>query len=333
MTEAMTAWVIHKFGGPEAFEAVQVPKPVPGPDEVLIEVKASSVNPVDYKLRRGDLPPLTGELPVILHPDCAGVVVAIGTNVTRLTVDDEVYSFANGLVGKAGALADYMVADARMVARKPNSLTFAEAAALPLVSVTAWYCLIDRAEVGPNDTVLIQGGTGGVGHIALQLARWCGARVFATCGSDEKCRIAEELGAIKAFNYQTTTAAEIIDEVTDGQGFDMVFNTPGTPSIDHSVAVAKFGGLILDILGEFPTKPGSSIKWLTFKSVFAGRSIIQDIAQESYGRILDETARLVDEGALKPLIDPKRFTFYEVGQAHRHAEFDKPTGKVVLTRY
>ena len=328
---SLKAYVINEFGGPEVFETVEMADPVAGEGEVLIEVRASSVNPVDYKIRDGRASFLSPPFPAILHPDCAGIVRAVGGGVSGFAPGDEVYTFASGVGKKPGALADLMVADARMVAPKPAPLSMEEAAALPLVAVTAWYCLVDKAAVGPGTSVFVEGGTGGVGHVAIQIAKARGATVFAACGTDDKCRIAEELGADRAFNYRETTTDDMVAASPGGRGFDVVFNTPGAPSVDHAVGVAAFGGTILDILGDFPVKPGFQMKWLSFVSVFAGRSILMDVDQQGVGDILRAAADLVESGQLRPLIDPQRFTFSEVGRAHRYAEHDQPAGKVVLS--
>ena len=243
----MKAWVIEDFGGPDQFRLKDLPEPALGPADLRIAVHATSVNPVDYKIRRGDVPMLAGPFPVVLHPDSAGVVTGCGADVTGFQPGDRVYAFAGGLAGQAGGLAETLVADARVAAKMPDRLGFAEAAALPLVSVTAWYGLVDQARVTPGDQVLIQGGTGGVGHIAVQLAKTLGATVSATCGSDEKCAVARSLGADFAFNYKRATPEAMVAEATGGRGFDVVFNTPGLPAIDASVVCARFGGTILDI--------------------------------------------------------------------------------------
>lgn len=327
----MKAMAIGAFGGPDVFERIEVPKPEPKAGEVVVAVRASSVNPGDYKIRDGRAARLCPGFPAVLHADCAGVVAAVGAGVTALGEGDEVFAFANGMGGKPGALAEFMAVDARMAARKPAALSFAEAAALPLVTVTAWFCYFDRENLKPGATILVQGGTGGVGHVAVQLAAWRGAHVYAACGSAEKCRIAEGLGARKAFDYRTTAPAEMRAATADGAGFDYVFNTPGAPSIDASVEAARDFGTILDILGHFPTKPGFQAKWLAFKSVFAGRPIMSGNRVDAVGDILRKAAELVGEGALRPLVDERRFGFSEVGAAHAHAERGKPTGKVVLT--
>ena len=327
----MRAIALNEFGGPEVLKEIEVPKPTATEGQVVIEVRASSVNPVDYKIRDGRGAFLCPDFPAILHADCAGIVAEVGPGVTGFEAGDEVYAFSSGLMGKPGALAEFMAADARMMAPKPKPLSFEEAAALPLVTATAWYSLIDCFDIGAKHTILVQGGTGGVGHVAVQLAKSRGAKVFATCGSDEKCEIAKSLGADDAFNYRTMKVKDYVDQATGGAGFDVVYNTPGASAIDQSVAAAGFRGTILDILGDFPVEPGFAMKWLNFSSIFAGRSLIADVDQEHVGEILRETAKLVEAGQLRPLIHEQRFTFAQAGEAHRVAEHDRPTGKVFLT--
>ena len=327
----MRAMAINGFGGPEVFEQIEVPDPTPGESEVVIGVRATSVNPVDYKIRDGRAARLCPSFPAILHADCAGVIEAVGAGVTSFAQGDKVYSFATGIGGKPGALAERMAADSRMVAHMPVSLSFEEAAAIPLVMVTAWFCLIDMIELAAGQTVLVQGGTGGVGHVAVQLAKSRGAKVYATCGNDDKCRLAESLGADAAYNYATSSPEDWAAAATGGKGFDYVFNTPGEPSIDASVLAARDFGTILDILGHFPTQPGFQAKWLTFKSVFAGRPIVSGDRADEVGEILAATAKMVADGALRPLLDDRRFTFETIGEAHDTAEHGRPTGKVVVT--
>ena len=331
MTTMMSAWAIKSFGGPEVFEKIQVERPDAGPSEIVIEVKATSVNPVDYKIRRGDAAFLAGSFPAVLHPDAAGIVTAVGGDVSNFSVGDRVYSFANGLMGKFGALAEYIAVDHRLAAKMPSNTDYSEAAALPLVSVTSWFALIDYATLD-GKSILVEGGTGGVGHIAVQLAKWQGASVYATCGTDNKVVLTERLGADRAYNYKDVSAEEIVQDATNGEGFDYVFNTPGSPAINHAVVAAKQEGTILDILGEFPTEPGFQLKWLNFKSFFAGRSLIGGGHEERHGQILSELGKLVESGQVKPLLDDSRFTFDEIGSAHEFAENGNPTGKVVIAR-
>lgn len=176
----MQAYVINQFGDATVFQASEVATPENQPGHVLIRVAATSVNPVDYKIRSGAVADIAPEFPAILHGDVAGVVEAVGENVEQFKLGDEVYACAGGVKGLGGALTEYMLADADLVAKKPHSLTMAEAAALPLVSITAWEGLIDRAKIRPGQTVLVYGGTGGVGHVGIQLAKWAGAKVYTT---------------------------------------------------------------------------------------------------------------------------------------------------------
>ena len=328
----MKAMVINNFGGPEVFEEANLPTPYAGDGEVVIKIKASSVNPVDYKIRAGRIPFLAPSHPTILHSDAAGTITEVGAGVVGFSVGDSVMSFATGLAGKPGALAQYMAADARMIAKMPGNVSFEEAAALPLVGVTSWYDIIEEGDAGPNKSILIMGGTGGVGHVALQLAKWKGAFVAAAVGSDEKALIARGLGADAVINYKTASNEDYASLAPGGLGFDVVFNTPGAPSVNQAVHAAKFGGTIIDILGEFPTEGSFQMKWLSFKSTFAGHEIVFGSNPSRVGEILNELSKLVEAGVIKPLVDAKRFTFTDVGAAHTHAEMGSPTGKVVLTQ-
>ena len=328
----MKAIVIERFGGPEVFETVELPRPTVGAGEVLIEVKATSVNPVDWKMRSGLAPFLVPTFPAVLHPDCAGTVVEVGEGVDELAPGDEVYAFASGLAGKPGALAELMVADARMAARKPAAWSMEEAASLPLVWVTACLALLERTRIAPGSTLLIQGGTGGVGMAAIQLAAArLDATVCATCGSEAKCRIAEGLGAARAFDYRTASVEDMLAEATDGRGFDVIFNAPGQASVNASVEAAAFGGTILDINGAFPTAGSFHAKQLGFLSLFAGYPIVGDVDQEKVGRFLRELTALADAGRVRPLVDERRFTFATLGAAHECQEKGRPVGKVAVS--
>ncbi len=328
----MKAVIIRECGDIGVFETADVEKPTAGDGEVVIEVKATSVNPVDWKMRNGFGEFLIGSFPAILHPDCAGIVSEVGPGVSGFEVGDDVYSFATGLMGKPGALAEYMAADARMVAKKPSSLSFEEAATLPLVWTTASFALLERTKIAPGSKLLIQGGTGGVGFVAIQLAAArLNVDVYATCGTVEKCKIAEELGAKKAFNYKTASPEDMLAEATGGKGFDVVFNTVGEVAIDSSVAVCGFGSKIIDINGTFPTPPNAfQFQQMSLLSVFAGHPITHGVNQEKVGAFLRDLSALVDEGKFKPLLDDKSFTFASIGEAHDYQENCRPTGKVAV---
>src|ERR1700759_2007065 len=174
----MKAVILSEYGGP--FELREVEKPVAGEGQVLVTVRASAVNPLDLKIKAGKAAHAEPRLPAILGIDMAGVVEAVGEGVDSFSVGDEVYGMTGGIAGIPGSLAEYQAADARLIALKPAALSFREAAALPLGIITAWEGLVDRAKVGPGKTVLVHGGAGGVGHLAVQVAVAAGATVFAT---------------------------------------------------------------------------------------------------------------------------------------------------------
>jgi len=326
----MRAMIINRFGDSSVFELAEIPKPQPKSNEVLIKVEASSVNPVDYKIRDGRGAFLCPSFPAILHPDCAGTVEEVGDEVTDFSVGDRVYAFASGIAGKPGALAEYMPADVRMIAKIPDGLSVEQAAALPLVSVTAWYAMVDLADIQPGQSVLIIGGTGGVGHVALQLAKERGATVAATVGNSTKAAAVKDLGADIVINYTDVQPENWAATSPSRQGYDVVFNTPGALTIDKAVATATFKGTILDILGDFPTKSGFQGKWLTFKSLFAGHEIVTGTNPFRIGAILREIATIVGKGKIKPILDPQRFGFSCVGAAHDYAETQSTIGKVIL---
>ena len=328
--QKMRAMVINHFGDSGVFELAEIEQPAPRPGEILIKVAASSVNPVDYKIRDGRGAFLCPSFPAILHPDCAGTVEQVGEDVTDFEIGDRVYTFASGIAGKPGALAEYMAADARMVAKMPSNLSFKQASALPLVSVTSWYAMVDMARVQKGQTVLIVGGTGGVGHISLQLAKALGATVAVTVGSDLKAQIAKKLGAEIIINHREVSPDDWGIAAPGGQGYEIIFNTPGASTIDAAVGAANFGGTIIDILGDFPTKSGFQGKWLTFKSLFAGHEIVVGTNPSYIGKILAEITTLVEGGQITPLIDQNHFTFSQVGAAHDYAETKSPLGKVAL---
>lgn len=328
----MKVQIIRNFGKPEVFETAEIPRPEVKPGYVLINVAATSVNPVDYKLRQYGAP-IAPDLPAVLHGDVAGTIVEVGEGVSRFKLGDEVYACAGGVKGEGGALAEYMLADADLVALKSKSLTMAQAAALPLVSITAWEALVDRSNVQAGQTVLVHAATGGVGHIAIQLAKAFGAKVFTTASSNEKLAIARELGADVGINYKTTAVEDYVKEQTDGKGFDIVFDTVGGENLENSFEAPRIHGQVISIqAGGQHNLDGINSKAATFHVVFMLLPMLTGQGRARHGEILTEVAKLVDEGKIRPLVDPKSFTFEQVAEAHRYAESGEQIGKVVLTR-
>jgi NADPH2:quinone reductase len=330
----MQAIVINEHGDSQVFEDLQLPNLTPRPGHVVIEVRATSVNPVDTKIRQGSEGTAGLTFPAVLHMDVAGVISSVGEGVDTFKVGDEVYGCAGGVVGIPGALAEQMEADANLIAIKPKSLSFGEAAALPLVSITAWEALVDRASIKPMDDVLIHGGTGGVGHIAIQLAKAMGARVTTTVSTDEKAQIARSLGADEVANYRSESPEQYSQRITDGKGFDTVFDTFGGEVLQNSLKAAKLKGHVISIIGyDTYDLTDMHFKGLKLDLVFMPIQIIHNVEREKHGEILRRVAALVDRGQVKPLIDQRYpFTRQGAGAAHDRLESSKAIGKIVIAR-
>ncbi len=326
----MKAHVITGFGGIDVLKIVDIPKPTIKSGHVLIKVTASSMNPLETRLRSGG-PAWAPELPGILHGDVSGTIAEVGEGVTPFKQGDTVYGCVGGVKGVPGALADFVLADERLVARSPQSITLAESAVLPLVSITAWEALIDRAKIQKGQTVLIHAGTGGVGHIAIQLAKWAGATVYTTVSSAEKEDIAKKLGADYVINYKTTSVKEYVQECTSGKGFDVVFDTVGGDNLALSCQAAKTNGVVVTTNSRTTIEltPFHS-KGLTIHVVFMLIPLLTSEGREAQGKILTQIGKLVDEGKIRPLIDLKSFTFDEIAQAHKYLESGKAVGKILL---
>lgn len=329
----MQAQVITEFGGTSVFKTQEIPTPKATPGHVVIEVKATSVNPVDTKIRSGSYAKISPDFPAILHGDFAGVVAEVGTGVTTFKVGDEVYGCAGGVKGANGALADYMLVDAKLIALKPKQLSMAEAAALPLVAITAWEGLYEKVKLTKDQKVLIHAGTGGVGHIAIQLAKCAGADVYATVSSAEKAQIAKSLGATDTINYRTESVEEYVKRLTNGHGFDVVFDTVGGDNLEKSLAAVAMYGNVISILSS-GTHDLTSLhsKSASLHAVLMLLPMLFNVQRERHGEVLKRITELAEQCAIKPLLDPHQFTFADVGKAHDLLESGKAVGKIVLTR-
>ncbi|MBO93862.1 MAG: quinone oxidoreductase [Opitutales bacterium] len=327
----MKAIILPEHGGSELFRVEEVPKPETKPGHVLIQVAASSVNPVDFKIRQG-LIPIGPELPGILHGDMAGVVEDVGEGVKGFAPGDEVYGCIGGFKGLPGVLADYALADAQLLAKKPSNLSMEDAAALPLVTITAWNALMDRAKVSEGQRVLVHAAAGGVGHVGLQLAKAAGAEVHVTASSDEKITLGEELGADVGINYKETTVEEYVAAHAEGEGYDVVFDTVGTTRLDDSFAAAKIGGTVVSIAARSTHDlTNVHVRGLTLHVVFMLLPLARNIGRENHGVILKEATRLAEAGKLRPHLHSEIFPFERVGDAHALLESGNVLGKVVLT--
>src|SRR3989338_5376316 len=241
----MKAQLIKKFGDPTVFELSEISKPDLKPGSVLIKVYATSVNQIDCKIRSGAVDAIAPDFPAILHGDVAGMIEAVSPEVTNFKVGDEVYGCVGGLKGSGGALAEFMLADAKLIAKKPKSLSMLEAAALPLVSITAWEALFEKAKLTNKNNILIHGGVGGVGHIAIQLAKWCGAKVYTTVLKQEDFSLAKSLGADEVINAKEENVEKYVTRLTGDRGFDIVFDTVGGQNLDKSFIAAGINGSVV----------------------------------------------------------------------------------------
>lgn len=307
-----------------------LPRPVPGVGEVLVRIHASGVNPLDTKIRAGQAEHARQPLPAVLGMDLAGVVEAVGDDAAPFQVGDAVYGFTGGIGGVQGSLADYAAVDARLLARMPAKLSMREAAALPLVLITAWEGLVDRAQVRAGHRVLVHGGAGGVGHVAVQLARARGAEVFAT-GTAAQADLIRTLGATP-IDFTTTTVEAYVAEHTGGQGFDIVFDTVGGAVLDASfAAVRRYTGHVVTSLGwgTHALAP-LSFRGATYSGVFTLLPLLTGEFREHHGEILAQAAALAEAGLLRPLLDPARFGLEDVDAAHARVASGQAQGKVVV---
>ncbi len=331
----MKAIALTQYGSVDGFAPIELPEPRVKPGHLLVRVAATSVNPVDTKIRAGGRA-MCPDTPAVLHMDVAGTVEAVGDGIEGFEPGDEVYGCAGGLKTVAGenlacALAELMCVDAGLMAPKPNSLALHEAAALPLVTITAWEALFDRARIEAGKTVLVHAASGGVGHVGVQLAKHAGAKVYTTVSSEEKANIARELGAEGVINYREQSVAEYCEAHTGGRGFDVVLDTVGGDNLARSFEAARVGGTVVTILaaGNHDLTP-VHMKGLSLHAVFMLLPMLYDAGRSAHGEILRAAAQLVDEGELRPLIDEQIFTVDEVGAAHTKLERGAAIGKIVV---
>ncbi|SEN97845.1 NADPH:quinone reductase [Flavobacterium sp. CF108] len=311
------------------FVKTEIEKPAPKKGEVLVKIHASGVNPIDNKIRLGLSPYASPVLPAVLGTDLAGVIEEIGEGVTEFKVGDEVYGLAGGVLGLQGTLAEYTAVDADLLAIKPKNLTMKEAAGIPLVLLTAWEGLIDRAKVQKGDKVLVHAGAGGVGHMVVQLAKIFGADVYATVSS-QKAEIVKSYGATP-IDYKTETVEDYVNKYTDGKGFDIIYDTVGGQSLDDSFkAIRHYGQISSCYAFGTHTLAISSLHSASIHGVFVLRPMIGNEGRKHHGDILKETTKLIKEGKLKPLIDPRTFTLDNAIEAHKAVSDNSAIGKIVV---
>jgi NADPH2:quinone reductase len=300
-------------------------------------VKAAGVNPADWQARSRPLPSYVEdrtESGLILGLDGAGVVEAIGPAVTRFSVGDEVYYVDGGFSPHQGSYAQYKVVDEHYLARKPTSLDFATAAAIPVVLVTCWEALYDRVGVRQGDFALIHGGAGGLGHIAIQLAALRGARVAATVSSEAKAALARSVGAERTIRYRDEDVAAAVRGWTGKGGADIVFDTVGKANFAASFdLVAPYGTLVNAVVSDWPLGDNTMAEFKNIRIAFENMGLPQVTADHAarlrQTALLEDGAKLFDEGRLHVVVD-RIYPLAEAGEAQRALEAGEITGRVVL---
>jgi NADPH:quinone reductase len=324
----MRAVVLEEFAGPLTLKEIDTP--VAGPGQVLVRIKASGVNPLDVKIAAGQAAHAQRTLPAVPGLDLAGVVEAVGPSVAGFAAGDEVFGLTGGVGGLQGSLAQYAAVDARLLAHKPAALSMRQAAALPLVAITAWEGLVDRAQVAQGDKVLVHGGAGGVGHVAVQIAQAHGARVYATDSPRHQAAVAA-LGATP-IDFTASTVEDYVEQHTGGEGFDIVYDTVGGSVLDNSFKAARYySGHVISSLGwGTHSLAPLSFRGATYSGVFTLLPLLTGRGREHHGEILRQAAALAGSGSLTPRLDPRRFTLDTVAHAYAALSDASAEGKIVV---
>ena len=323
----MRAIDIEAPGGPEALRLVRRPVPAPGPGEVLIEVAAAGVNRPDLLQRRGLYPPPPGA-PSIPGLEVAGRIAALGKGVSGLEVGQPVCALLAG-----GGYAEYAAAPAGQCLPVPDALTLDEAAAMPETLFTVWHNLFERAYARDGETALVHGGTSGIGTMAIALCKQFGVRIIVTCGSDDKCRRAEALGADPAINYREADYVEEVRRLTGGQGVDIVLDMVGGDYLPRNLDCLAEEGRHVSIAVQRGATAELNIAKMMMRRLMVSGSTLRARSTEFKALLAAEIAAtawpLVGEGRLKPVID-SRFPLEQAAEAHRRMEQGDHVGKIVL---
>jgi NADPH:quinone reductase-like Zn-dependent oxidoreductase len=309
-SQAMKAIRIHNYGGPEVLHYEDAPRPQPQAGEVLVRVHAAGVNPIDWKVREGHMKDFwPHKFPLILGWDLSGVVEKVGAGVSRFKISDEVYSIPDPT--RDGAYAEYIVVRESELSLKPKALHHIRAAVVPLAALTAWQSLFDTAPMQPGQRVLIHAGSGGVGHFAVQLAKWKGAYVFATASTKNQDFL-RKLGVDKAIDYTQQRFEDV------ARNIDAVLDTIGAETQERSWSVLKKGGNLVSLV-QPPSE--EKAKELGVSAAF--------VAGHSSGAQLAEIAKLIDSGKLTPVIN-RILPLSEVRRAHELSQSGHTHGKIAL---
>jgi NADPH2:quinone reductase len=322
----MRAYLVERPEG--EFRAVDLARPVPAARQVLVRVHASGINPLDTKIRAGKAAHAQQPLPAVLGLDMAGVIEEVGPGVTAFRNGDPVYGIIGGVGGLQGTLAEFVIADSRLLARKPESISMRETAALPLVTITAWEGIVDRAHVEAGQRVLVHAGAGGVGYIAVQLAKALGAEVFATVSQGKR----HYIEAVEATPIdRAASIEESVERYTAGEGFDVVYDTVGGTTLDQSfTAVKRYTGHVVSCLGwGTHSLAPLSFRGASYSGVFTLMPLLTGFGRVNHGDILRQAAALIDKGKLKPLVNGQRFGHETIAEAFQCVA-SGAEGKVVV---
>jgi NADPH2:quinone reductase len=324
------AQVLPRFGDATGFELRDIPIPALRPGCALVQIAATSVNHVDCKLRQHGSA-AAPDLPAVLGADFSGRIHALADDVRGFDIGDTVFGLGAGLRGAhGGALAQYLLVDARVLAHMPRTLNFRSAAAMPLAAITAWEGL-QRAGIQAGQHLVVRGATGGVGHLTVQFARHFEAHVTATASTPERMAVAQKLGAHVVIDTSEAALHEAVASVTGGHGFDIAFDASGCSDFPSLAAATRYNGHVVAIAGrgQRDLEP-LFVRGQSLHLVFVLIPTLYGSGRGAHGEILKVVAALVDSGAVRPLVDPRRFTLAEAGDAHRCVESGKPLGKIVV---
>lgn len=329
----MQAMLMIAVGEPDVLSLQDIPEPeITEPNQIKVKLHAAGVNPVDTKIRgNGLLYPLP--LPAVLGCDGAGEVVACGDAASKFRIGDKVWFCHGGLGREQGNYAEYLVLDERWAGLMPTNLSFTEAAALPLVLITAWGALFSRGGLQAGQTVLIHAGAGGVGHVAIQLAKIHGAKVFTTINTEQKANLCKTWGADETIFYQQENFVEAVNRLTEGKGVDLVFDTVGPEVFRESIAATAYFGRLVTLLD-----PGQlSLAEARLRNLLIGFELmltpmLKDLpnARDQHVHILQQCKGLIENDLLKPHIS-KTLPLQQAADAHRSIEQGHTIGKIVLT--
>ncbi len=319
----MQAVAATGFGGPEVLERIECEVPGLEPCGIRIATRATSINPIDTKIRSGAVAALADGFPWIPGFDVAGVVDAVRPGISELEPGMRVLAFA------AGAAGEYALADSRLTVPIPDEVSDAVAGCLPVVGLTAWEAVVRRARIGPGDRVLVHGGCGGVGHLVVQLASLCGGRVFATVSTEAKAEVVRSLGAEAAVLYPQTTVPEYVETHTAGAGFDIVIDTVGGENLANSfAAVGGFGTVVTIAARATVDLSPLHAKAVRFEAVFVLLNRLRDFRVADQGEDLRRLVGMVADGRLKVLCDPRPIGIGDLVEGHARMESGDVIGKL-----